>query len=417
MNEQEEPSCAQQDHQAAAHRGAQRTRVGEKLYIRKRGKRGTYVAEFWHEGKNCKRSLKTPNREIAIRRALKLDSDLTAGSYAAPRAPIALRSTIAEFLEVKRGEDRAAKTITKYREWLESFATFADANSVTSLQQITSSLFERYRAVRKQGQSPKSMYTGLTIVKSFIKWCTSPGREYLERNPVAGCKVPEPYTTPKFTPARKQVKALIDGASDDVRARYAVLAYTGLRAGEMRMLRPQDVDLAGGWIHVVARPGWMPKTRRARKVPIHPLLREHLQCYLSALPTSAASRPYFFCAPASHAYPKADRPIDLRDLNEGFQKLGKSLRIPVGRKNDGLVIHSLRHFFETWAINSGVPQVVVDAWMGHAGDGSMARIYYGKSNRTSRRFMKGVRFVKRIKQLPATNVNSSTTLQGADHVQ
>ena len=292
----------------------------------------------------------------------------------------------------------------KYTQWLESFKDFAETSAVTTLLQITAGLFERYRAFRKPDQSPKSMRTGLMIIKSFLNWCAAPEKEYLPRNPVASCKVPEPYAHPKFAPARKQVKAILAAAAGAARAQYAVLAYTGLRAGEMQMPRPQDVDLQRGWIRVVGRPGWVPKTRQARKVPIHSLLMEQLQSYVSTLPPSAGTRPYFFCAGASQKYPNGGHPIDLRKLNVRFQKLAKLLGIKTGRKEDGLVIHSLRHFFETWTINSGVPQVVVDAWMGHAGDGSMGRVYYGNRDAISRRFMRRVRFEKRAQ--PPLQINS-----------
>jgi hypothetical protein len=62
-------------------------------------------------------------------------------------------------------------------------------------------------------------------------------------------------------------------------------------------------------------------------------------------------------------------------------------------------------------VNSRVPQLVVDAWMGHAGDGSMARVYYGGSNGASKRFMRGARFVKAAK-LPQTQ--TQTQSQGSN---
>ena len=62
-----------------------------------------------------------------------------------------------------------------------------------------------------------------------------------------------------------------------------MLAFSGIRAGELQHLRPQDVDLAGNWIHVRAHGDWQPKTRRARKIPIHPRLAE----ILKSLPKSS----------------------------------------------------------------------------------------------------------------------------------
>ncbi|HEY2585495.1 MAG TPA: site-specific integrase, partial [Tepidisphaeraceae bacterium] len=240
-NEPPPPESGANATRPAARNG--RILVGEKVYIRKRGTRGLYVAEFWHERQNRRRALKTADRAIAERKARRLEADLLAGTYAAPRPPVSLADAVEEYLEVKEGEARKATTIAKYRQWLKSFAAFAEQNTVTTLRQITASLFERYRAHRKPSQSAKSLHTGLTIVKSFIKWCAAPGRDYLDRNPVAGCKLAEPYAHPKFSPKRKQVRKILARAPRSRRAQFALLAYTGLRAGEMRMLRPNDVDL------------------------------------------------------------------------------------------------------------------------------------------------------------------------------
>lgn len=51
---------------------------------------------------------------------------------------------------------------------------------------------------------------------------------------------------------------------------HFVLAKTGLRPGELASLLVEDVDLAGGWLHVRNKPelGWRTKTRRERQAPL-----------------------------------------------------------------------------------------------------------------------------------------------------
>lgn len=387
----EHESVVGTDHEAPA---SGRIPIGDLVTVYKRGKRGTYVADFWHAGQHKRRSLKTASLPHARRKALQLEAELAGGNYAAPPKPIDINAVVEEYLAVKKGEGLAQKSLTKYREWLESFQAFAADAGVANLRQVTPALFEKYRAFRRPSQADKSLYTGLVIVKSFFKWCAGPGQQ-LTLSPVAGCKVVKPYAAPKTVPTRKQVQAIVDAAAGAARAQYALLAYSGLRAGELQMLRPRDVDLVRGWVHVIGREGWVPKTRQARKVPIHPHLMRYLKEYAAALPKTP--RPYFFCEPPSRTFPLGDRPVDLRDLNKDFQKLAKSLGCRVGRKDDGLVIHSLRHFFETRCVDSRVPQFLVDAWMGHAGHASMGRVYYGHSDGKSKRFMKRVRFVKRVK--------------------
>ena len=72
--------------------------------------------------------------------------------------------------------------------------------------------------------------------------------------------------------------------------------------------------------------------------------------------------------------------------------LAKSVNVKVGHRDEGLVVHSLRHFFETFCINSRIPQPVVDAWMGHAGHQGTGALYYQLSDAESQKFIKQVPF-------------------------
>lgn len=61
---------------------------------------------------------------------------------------------------------------------------------------------------------------------------------------------------------------------------FATLLFTGLRPGELtHLLLPEDLDLAGGWLHVRNKPelGWQVKTRNERSLPLVPELVELLQ--------------------------------------------------------------------------------------------------------------------------------------------
>ena len=165
----------------------------------------------------------------------------------------------------------------------------------------------------------------------------------------------------------------------------ALLAFTGIRSGEMQRLRVEDVDLTGNWIQVVSRRGGETKTRKSRRIPIHPRLRQ----ILSGLPRSAGS--WFFTAEPSPKFPDGGHCISAKKLNDRFRTTLKALKMPTGREA-GYVIHSLRHSFETICINAGIPQRVVDTWLGHTSDRSMAAVYYRLSDEESQRFMKQVPF-------------------------
>lgn len=89
----------------------------------------------------------------------------------------------------------------------------------------------------------------------------------------------------------------------------------------------------------------------AQMVPVHPLLLPELRAM------QHGSRPYFFGGRSANgrAIPK---PVKDRRLLVYMQRIAKSLGIPTKRGNTGIVIHSFRDYFETCAVNSGIPQFV-----------------------------------------------------------
>ena len=362
-----------------------RIRIGDRVSISPRGKRGIYTAEFWHNGRHTHRSLKTANQKIARQRAIRLETELAAGDYAAPTKPVSVSDARDQFIHAIKSAGRAHKTVLAYESETETFVQFLQRQSAHLLTQVTAQSFLDYRAERQIALSDKTLYTRLVIIKTFINWCCGAG-ELLDKNPLKSCKVSTPYVSPKFTPTPAQVVLILTKATNPRLTQYAALALTGLRVGELSMLRPMDVDLKEGWIHVVAREGWIPKTRQARKIPIHPRLMEMLKEFAEGL-KELESRAYFFSGK-----PDGSTPINVRTINVDLQAIAQAVGIPVGRKGNGLVIHSLRHFFETQAVDSSVPQFVVDQWMGHRGDRTMGRTYYGHSDEKSVLLMRQVKF-------------------------
>ena len=158
-----------------------------------------------------------------------------------------------------------------------------------------------------------------------------------------------------------------------------------MRSGELQRLRPEDVDLAENWIHIISREGAATKTGYSRKVEVHARLKP----YLAAM--TNRSRPWFFTAAPSQKYPDGNHHISAKHLNKDLQKILKRLAIPAGR-DGGFTVHSLRHSFETLCINARIPQRVVDTWIGHRSDQSMAVVYYRLSDEDSQRFMGEVPF-------------------------
>lgn len=358
-------------------------RMGDMRLVR-RGKKGTWYADFWHSGQHHRRSLGTTNVKIARQRAAKLQADLMDGQIRRRPERIAVVEAAKRFVESKRIEGRAKKTIVKYEGQLRLLANFASRRGIQKLDGITSAVIEQFRAERGKSIAPKTAWNDFVGLKSFFKWCVE--RNYLSNNPAACLKMRKPIAVPRGGPDNEQLGQILKSASPRLRLMLALLAFTGLRSGEMQRLLVEDVDLQHGWIHVISRAGAETKTGRSRKVPIHPALRP----YLTAVRRGAGE--WFFTAEPSKKYPAGGHWINTKHLNEDFQRLLKRLKMPSGLKNGGFVIHSLRHSFEAICVNAGIPQRVVDTWMGHQSDRSMASVYYKLGDKESQEFMQKVPF-------------------------
>ena len=106
-------------------------------------------------------------------------------------------------------------------------------------------------------------------------------------------------------------------------------------------------------------------------------------------------------------FPEGGHWINTKKLNDRFASRLKTLNLPTGIKN-GYVIHSLRHSFETICVNGGIPQRVVDAWLGDTSDRSMAAVYYrlGALGSTSFLFSSSISPSSSSKSSPANNCSS-----------
>lgn len=359
-----------------------RIKVGDRVTVRPRGKKRICVAEYSLNGKHCRKSLGTTNKKAAVQEAVLLAADLAAGRR--PEAPAAapVATAVADYLTHMATDEKAANTAKKFRGVFVKWVPYLAGQRVTRLDQYAVRHYDGYRAARAAAVDAMTVYNDSVIVKLFFKWCKT--RRLVAENPLADVRLKKPYREPKGGPVLADVDRILAELPAADRAAVAVLTFTGMRAGELQRLTPADVDLAGGWLHVVSRPGLETKTRRSRKVPIAPRLRP-------ALAGLSGRRPWLFTAPPSPTYPRGDNRLNTKSLNTAFQAAARRAGVAVGRKA-GYTLHSLRAFFETHTVIARIPQRVVDAWLGHAADKSMAAVYYKLPDAESQQFMREVRF-------------------------
>jgi integrase len=373
--------------------------VGNRVRIRRRGIKGTFCADFWNNGKHCRMSLKTKNRKIAVDRALDIAHSLKEGTYQQPKSEVPLKEAASRFLAFHKTEGRADSTITRYSGELQTFLEFCERRRIGRLSAVSPTELDLFRAERRKIRELPTVNHETAVIKGFSRWCRS--RRLVAVDPLAEYHVAKAVPKKRPAPTLAEVQAVLAKSSLSLRRILATLAFSGLRIGELQHLRANDVDLAKNWIQVESRKGAETKTRRSRKIPIHPLLRELL------LERGARRGPWFFCAAPSSKFPAGDHWISPKKINDAFQRIAEGLGLTVGRKSNGYTIHSLRHFFETFTVNSRVPQRVVDAWMGHQSDRSMGAVYYTLTEDDSQRFMKEVPFSLGSKAIEADRAAQS----------
>ena len=360
-----------------------RIRVTDGMHIVARGKKKIYSADYWSDGRHCRRSLGTSNRKVAEERAVQLAADLARGTLRQIPKPLGIREAGEQYAKSLISDGRARRTLVKYAGAINGLATFLEPQRVTKIGQLTPAHIDAWRAARLETMDPATVYNQAVTVMQLSKWAAN--RKLTLDNPLAGMKLHRPPKKHKPSPSSAQVEALLAAAAPPLRCQLTILALTGMRVGELQRLRADDVDLAGGWIHIRSRPGAATKTGQSRKVPIHPRLRAALE----SLPTPASG--WYFTAAKCSRYPSGDHWINPNGVNDGFILLLKNLGMPAGRKS-GYVTHSLRHFFETFTVNAGIPQRVIDTWLGHNADKSMAAVYYALGDAESQAFMLRVPF-------------------------
>jgi integrase len=357
--------------------------IGERVTIYCRGKRNIWTADFFENGRHQRQSLKTANKKIAIRRALMLESKLASGTYQPPAPATTISAAKQQYIDYLKAEGRAPKTIVRYQGELDALERFCDQRGVRRLSQVSPAIIDSYRGDRRKTHHPKTVHHETMVLKQLLRW--SETRHLIAENPLRSYRVSKPISQPKPAPSLLQVQQILAAATAEQRVVLGSLAFTGMRVGELQHLREEDVDLKSGWIHIMSRPGAETKTKLSRKVPIHPVLSDLLRLW------GRRKGPLYFSAPPSSKYAEGGHRISAKHANETFQRIARNLGMPIGREA-GYTLHALRRFFETFCVNSRVPQRAVDVWMGHRSDRSMAAIYYSISDAESQAMIASVPF-------------------------
>lgn len=137
------------------------------------------------------------------------------------------------------------------------------------------------------------------------------------------------------------------------RAIYALALYTGLRKGELAVLRAEHVSLAGGYVHVTKAHNRLTgedkgtKGRRGRRVPFAPTLKPLLEAMLRIRPTG-----HLVDVPDRTLADTIRRHVEAAGVDRAELFSDDDQRAPVN-------FHSMRHTYATWLALAGTDALVI----------------------------------------------------------
>lgn len=207
-----------------------------------------------------------------------------------------------------------------------------------------------------EGLSASTIDSSLNPVKAIYRHAITRNEISDGQNPTRNLETPAIRSKPKRIASPEEAGRLLDALRDADRAIWATALYAGLRRGEIRALRWEDVNLAEGLIHVER--GWddlegpieLKSRAGRRRVPIAGVLRDHL---------------------VAHKL-RSDRSSGLvfgRDGSTPFNPGKLTERADEDWKATGLTrltLHACRHTFASYMIAAGVNAKALATYMGHA---------------------------------------------------
>lgn len=292
-----------------------------------------------------------------------------------------------------------ATSCKRYRPVFDKFETFAQGEGITTWNQVTRRLLEAYAAhLDDEGYAYATEYLELTTLKQAIKWLVE--EEHLPATCLVRLPLAKPQGTTTYCWLAAEVQAMVQHCRQQSELGWladvlTALACTGLRISELASLRWPDIDQEKNLIILTddstrgrrpaGRPARQTKSGRSRAFPTHADLRRVLDGM-----KPAADGLVFHGPRGGRLKPDTVRQVLVREV---LTPLCDQFPASPGQGSfaDGR-LHSFRHFFCSTCANSGVPEQVVMAWLGHR-DSAMVRHYYHLHDDEAQRQMKRVQFL------------------------
>ena len=322
---------------------------------------GTIFARFKIRGKQVRRSLETPDLELARRKLAELEQRERAIAHERRRGKMLFGEALGEFLLSRRNDPTIKSSTLAY-----------DEQRVKSLYKSWPGLEQRdvRRIQREECQSwaasfarqfaPSTYNHTISLVRHAFDVAVERGTRY--DNPASGIKRQSPKAKKLRLPSVIQFEDFVyeiqqdgSGKSGHCSDLVRFLAFSGLRKSEAANVLWEDANFGKGTLRVYGDPLLRTKNGEFRTIPMLPEMCELLQRLRAANPDAAPTDPVMRFKECQKAMDRAAAVVGMARITH----------------------HDLRHLFATRCIESGVDILTVSRWLGHKDGGALAMRTYG----------------------------------------
>jgi integrase len=271
----------------------------------------------------------------------------------------------------KIGKSHASRMNAIITNHLNDFFGKRKLSSITSrdIERWQDMMLEKPRSDKKGAEplSPTSINHALICLRTILKQAVKDG--YINSNPCQG--VEKLATKPKGRGAltdEEGTKLFADPSAWKDPRHYWIcrLSYElGMRFGEVVALKRKYVE--NGWINVVHSWGVKeglkePKTKKSkRRLKVSKQLTSELKKWMKESPYTDPEDFIFYTPVRELPY------FDNSSVNRALYARLKTIGITDEERTDrNIVFHSLRHSFNTRLRNKGIPDFLIQAYMGHS---------------------------------------------------
>ena len=304
--------------------------------------------------------------------------------------PSTAREAVDAFLGHLKRKGRSAKTLQKYRPYLEAFAEWAGDRSPASL--TTADLDFGFLGVwgeqfeRRNGRSPspQSLRGVVGAISGLYRFLVNYGflvdkDRHPVSNPALALEPPSIRQKPNdFLRAAEDEELLDTPMKSHEEILVWFLRWTGLRLGEALSLRMSDVDLVESVVYVRAS-----KTDSGvRAVPIPPELRLRIASWIEHVRAAGVYRPngHFLCTTRGGAWRDRSsgvvyrsapgQPMKPQQVEAVIRRVGERAGVE-GR----LTPHRLRRTYGSHLLNNGMRLESVSRLLGHSNTAITEKAY------------------------------------------